>query len=324
MTENDLGLGRVVAEQAEGRLVNKDGTPNSRKYGQGAQTWQRLYLSTLSATWPSFIAWALGLLFLMAGVFAVGYRSLGAEALRGTELLGLADPFFAAFAYSVAILTGVGAGPVVAVGSSAQWLTILESFAGMLALVLGGGLTLARLSRPRAHIRFSRRAVIAPYRGGRGLMFRMINAELGEISDVEVRVSLAIWERNGEERTRRFHQLGLERHRVEYFSLNWTIVHPIDKESPIVGITPERLRDGEAELVVHASGHEETFSTRIITRTSYYTDEITWDGKFADMYVDAPDGVITIDIGRLDRIERLPEGTTALPAADEQSRSIPR
>jgi inward rectifier potassium channel len=322
MTDNDLGLGRVVTEQAEGRLVNKDGTPNSRKYGQGPQTWQRVYLNTLNATWPSFLAWAVGAMLLVAGVFAVGYRSLGPEALSGTDRLGLADPFFAAFAYSVAILTGVGAGPIVAVGSSAQWLTILESLAGLMALGLGGGLTLARLSRPRAHVRFSKRAVIAPYRGGRGLMFRLINAELGEISDVEVRVSLAIWERKDGERIRRFHQLGLERHRVEFFSLSWTVVHPIDKESPLVGITPDRLRDGEAEVLVHATAHEETFSTRIIARASYYTDEITWDGKFADMYVDAPDGVITIDIARLDRIERLPEGATGTPPTDEPIRTL--
>jgi inward rectifier potassium channel len=324
MTDNDLGLGRVVTEQAEGRLVNKDGTPNTRKYGQGARYWQRLYLAALHATWPRFVIWCLGAVLLLAGAFALGYRSLGPEALSGTERLGLSDPFFATFAYSVAILTGVGAGPVVAVGSSAQWLTIIESFTGLLILVLGGGLTLARLSRPRAHIRFSRRAVIAPYHGGRGLMFRLANADVGELSEAEVRVSLAIWERNGGERIRRFHQLGLERHRIEFFSLTWTVVHPIDKDSPLAGVTPERLRDGEAELLVHATAHEETFSTRIIARTSYYTEEITWDGKFADIYVDVPDKVVTVDLGRLDRIERLPEGATSSPAPDELTRALPR
>ena len=324
MPDNDLGFGNVVTEQAEGRLVNKDGTPNTRKYGQGAQTWQRLYLRILGATWPSFLLWALGLTFLVAGVFALGYRSLGPGALSGIEQLGLDDPFFASFAYSVAILTGVGAGPVVAVGPSAQWLTILESIAGLMALGLGGGLTLARLSRPRAHIRFSRRAVIAPYRGGRGLMFRLANADVAELSNAEVRVSLAWWERSNGERVRRFHQLALERDRIEFFSLTWTVVHPIDRESPLAGVTPDRLRDGEAELVVHASAHEETFSTRVIARTSYYTDELTWDGKFADIYVDAPDGIITVDLARLDRIERLAEGATAAPAPNEMTHTLPR
>lgn len=317
MTDNDLGLGRVVTEEAEGRLVNKDGTPNSRKYGLGSQTWQRLYLSALATTWPRYILWFLGVVLLIAGVFAVGFRSLGPEALNGTERFGVNDPFFATFAYSVAILTGVGAGPVVAVGPTAQWLTIAESVGGLLLLVLGGGLTLARLSRPRAKVRFSRRAVIAPYRGGRGLMFRLVNTDASELSDVEIRVSLIWWERKDGKRERRFYQLGLERHRVEFFALAWTVVHPIDRDSPLVGVTPERLRDGEAELFVHATAHEETFSTRIIARTSYYDDEITWDGKFADLYVDAPDRIVTVDITRLDRIERLPEGTTSGPASDE-------
>ena len=324
MTDNDLGLGRVVAEQAEGRYLNKDGTPNSRKYGQGSQSWQRLYLKTLDATWPSFLAWAFGLVLLVAGVFAVGYRSLGPEALNGIDRLGLTDPFFAAFAYSVAILTGVGAGPVTAVGSSAQWLTIFESVAGLVILGLGGGLTLARLSRPRAHIRFSQRAVIAPYRGGRGLMFRLANADIAELSEAEVRVSFAWWERTGGERVRRFHQLALERHRVEFFSLNWTVVHPIDKDSPLAGMNAADLRAAELELLVLATAHEETFSTRIIAHTSYYDDEITWDGKFADMYVDAPDHIITVDIGRLDRIERLEEGVTATPPPGEKQSTLPR
>src|SRR6478735_8138242 len=324
MTDNDLGFGKVVTEQAEGRLVNKDGTPNTRKYGQGPQSWQRLYLRTLGATWPVFIGWTLGLILLVAGVFAIGYRSLGPAALSGIDRLGLTDPFFAAFAYSVAILTGVGAGPVVAVGSSAQWLTILESLAGLVALALGGGLTLARLSRPRAKIQFSRRAVIAPYHGGRALMFRCINADVGEIGDVEVRVSLAYWEGSGPTRIRRFHGLGLERHRVEFFSLNWTVVHPIDKDSPLAGMNAADLRAAELELLVLATAHEETFSTRIIAHTSYYDDEITWDGKFADMYVDAPDHVITVDIGRLDRIERLEEGATATPPPGEKQSTLPR
>jgi inward rectifier potassium channel len=181
-------------------------------------------------------------------------------------------------------------------------------------LALGGGLTLARLSRPRAHIRFSQRAVVAPYRGGRGLMFRVVNAEPGELSDVEVRINLAWYERVGEARERRFHQLALERQRVEFFSLHWTVVHPIDRDSPLAGISPEELHEGKAELLVLATAHEETFSTRVTARTSYLWNEVVWDARFADMFVDSPDGIITVDLERLDRVDRLPEGTTSRAA----------
>lgn len=319
MAENDLGFGRVVLDRVRGRFVNKDGTPNSRKYGVGSQVWSKLYLRSMAASWPSFLAWVVGVALLIAGVFAIGYRSLGPAALDGTDRLGLADPFFAALAYSVGILTGVGAGPVVAVGSTAQWLTIFEAIGGLVGLAVAGGLTLARLLRPRARIRFSQRAVIAPYGDGRGLMFRVANIEPGEVSDAEVRVSLSWYEGEGAARTREFHQLGLERHRIEFFSLHWTVVHPIDRDSPLAGVTPEMLREGRAEILVLLTAHEETFSTRVTARSSYLFDEVTWDAKFADMFVDSPDGIVTVDIERLDRVDRLAEGTTSKPAAAESA-----
>jgi inward rectifier potassium channel len=314
---NDLGFGRVVTQKVRGRFLNKDGTANSRKYGMGRQAWSRLYLRALAVSWPEFLAWLVGLALLVAGVFAIGYRSLGDGALTGTDRLGVTDPFFGAFTYSVGILTGVGGGAVTAVGSTAQWLTILESIGGLVGLAIGGGLTLARLSRPRPHIRFSQRAVIAPYRGGRGLMFRLANAEPGELSDVAVSLSLAWYELVDGNRERRFHELALERTKVEFFSLHWTVVHPIDHESPLAGVTPEELREGKAELLILTTAHEETFSTRVTARTSYLYDEVTWDARFADMFVDSPDGIITVDLGRLDRVDRLPEGATSRPAVGE-------
>lgn len=321
--ENDLGFGRVLTERSRGRFLNKDGTPNSRRYGLGGRAWSRLYLRALDLSWPQFLICLFGLALLVAGVFALGYRNLGPTALSGTERFGLSDPFFIAFTYSVGILSGVGAGPVVAVGSTAHWLTVFESMAGLLGLVLAAGIILARLARPQARIRFSQRAVVAPYGDGRGLMFRFANVEPGEASDAEIRVSLAWYEQVGEQRKRRFHALALERQRVEFLSLYLTVVHPIDRTSPLAGITPEELREAKAELLVLVTAQEETFSTRITARTSYLWDEVAWDARFADIFVDSPDGIVTVDIGRLGRLDRLPEGSTSRPAPGELSPAPP-
>src|SRR6478672_4957693 len=86
----DLGFGRVVAQAVRGRFLNRDGRPNSVKYGLGAQRAARFYLSALDASWPAFIGWMMGVLLLMNGVFALAYLALGNGALRGTESLGLA------------------------------------------------------------------------------------------------------------------------------------------------------------------------------------------------------------------------------------------
>ena len=313
----DLGFGRVVTQEARGRFLEKDGTPNSRKYGMGSQFWARLYLRALSATWPSFLVWLLGLELLVNGIFALGYLGLGPTALAGTEALGITDPFLRAFCFSVGVFTTVGTGPMHAVGSTANWLVSLESLGGTLSLIGAGGLMLTRLIRPRARVRFSQSAVIAPYEGGRGFMFRIVNLSLSEMMNVDARVNLAWFEEVNGRRQRRIYPLALERGQVEFFTLHWTVVHPITVDSPLRGVTPEQLRRAEAEFLVLITGLEESFSTRVTARSSYRFDEVRWDAKFADIFIPSPDGVITIDADRLDRFDRLPEGSTATPSPGE-------
>lgn len=314
---SDLGFGRVVAQQVRGRFLTREGLPTSRKYGLGAQRAEHFYLNALNARWPTFIGWLVGVLLLMNGCFALAYVALGAGALQGGGGWALDDPFLRALSFSVAVFTTTGTGTMHAVGPTAHWLVVLESIIGPLTLLAAGGLLVARLTRPRMRLRFSDSAVVAPYQGGRGLMFRMVNVQPGELSDVQVRVNLALFQEVDGRRERKFHLLKLERDSVEFFTLNWTVVHPITADSPIRGFTPDRLREAEAELLISVSAHEETFSTRVTARSSYVWDEIQWDAKFASVFASGPDGALAIDVERLDRTERLPEGTTSVAAAIE-------
>lgn len=321
---SDLGFGRVVAQAVRGRFLGRDGRPNSKKYGLGPQRTDRLYLAALEAGWPAFLGWLMGILLLMNGCFALAYLALGDGSLRGTELLGLDDPFLRAFTYSVGIFTTTGSGVTYAFGPTANWLANLESFIGPITLVVSFGLLIARLTRPRMRLAFSESAVVAPYEGGRGLMFRMVNLQPGELSDVQARVTLVRFEELDGVRERTFHQLALERSSVEFFTLHWTVVHPITADSPLAGVTPESLADSQAELLVSVRALEETFSTRVSARSSYLWDEVRWDVKFASIFANGPDGVIAIDVERLSRTERLAEDATRQPAALETSPVLAR
>ena len=310
--EADLGFGAVVAREQRARLLGPDGRPQSRKFGLGSQWPSRAYQAALAASWPAFLGWSIGGLLLLNGCFALLWRSLGDGAIAGSDALQLADPFLRALAFSTGLFTTTGTEGMHAVGATAHWLFVLESLFGPMVLVALGGLMVARLTRPRARIRFSTGMVMAPYRGGRGLMFRLVNVAPGELNDVEVRVNLAIYLPTAEgKRERRFYQLALERTKVEFFTLHWTVVHPLDAASPLRDITPEQLRAGSAEFLVIAHAHEETFSTRVTARRSYVAADVRWDAKFADMFVPSPDGVITIDVERLDKVDRLAEGATS-------------
>ncbi len=313
----DLGFGRVVANAVRGRFLSRTGVPTSRKYGLGAQRAERFYLLALNARWPQFLVWLVGTVLLVNGVFALAYRALGPSALSGTAALGLADPFLRAFAFSVGVFTTTGTDGVHAVGATAHWLVIAESIFGVLYFVGASGLVIARLTRPRMRLRFSESAIVAPYEGGRGLMFRMVNERPGELSDVRVRVTLVWFEYFDGVRERNFHDLELERDSVELFTLHWTVVHPITATSPLCGITPEALAAAEAELVISVSAHEETFSTRVRTRTSYLWEDLRWDVRFASIFTSAPDDVIAIDVERLSQTEPLADGATRRPAVIE-------
>jgi inward rectifier potassium channel len=258
-------------------------------------------------------------LLLINGCFALAYLALGPNALRGTDQLGLDDPFLRAFSFSVGVFTTTGTAPMFAVGATAHWLAILESFFGPITLVVAFGLVIARLTRPRMRLAFSESAVVAPYEGGRGVMFRIVNLQPSEMSDVQVRVNLVRFEDFDGVRERNFHELALERSSVEFFTLHWTIVHPITAASPLAGVTPESLAASQAEFLIFVTALEETFSTRVSTRSSYLWDEVRWDVKFASIFANGPDGVIAIDVERLSRTERLDEGATRRPAELERT-----
>jgi len=319
---SDLGFGRVVAQSVRGRFLNRDGKPNSKKYGLGAQRAARFYLTALDVSWPAFVGWMFSVLLLMNGCFALAYLALGDSALHGSEQLGLTDPFLRAFTFSIGVFTTTGTGVMYAYGTTSNWLANLESFVGPITLVVAFGLLIARLTRPRMRIGFSESAIVAPYEGGRGLMFRIVNLQPGELSDVQCRVNLAWFEEIGGVRERNFHNLTLERPSVEFFTLHWTVVHPITADSPLAGITPEALAASQAEFLIFVSALEETFSTRVSTRSSYLWDEVRWDVKFASIFAHGPDDVIAIDVERLSRTEPTEEGATRTPSPIE--RATPR
>jgi inward rectifier potassium channel len=90
----------------------------------------------------------------------------------------------------------------------------------------------------------------------------------------------------------------------------------------LAGITPEALAAAQAEFLIVISALDETFSTRVSTRSSYLWDELRWDVKFASIFANGPEGVIAIDVERLSRTEPLDDGATRTPAAIEHARPL--
>lgn len=302
----DTGFG-VQAAQIGGRFINKDGSFNMRKEGIPLLDRISFFSNLLELSWSEFFGFVL-LFYLTANIFftslylLAGYHQL--QGLLSDTSWGRAKEIFF---FSTETFTTVGYGRVNPVGDLAHTISSLESLTGFLSFALLTGLLYGRFSRPRAYIAFSENALISPYKDGIGLMFRMVPYKVNHsITDAQITVSVAFIETENDKPIYKFYKLKLERERVDTFSMNWTVVHPIDEESPVLGLTQEDMKNADLEIYVQVSGFDNIFSSMVMHRTSYRYEEIVHGAKFKPMYRESPDGNTTIlELHKLNEFDKV-------------------
>ena len=138
-------------------------------------------------------------------------------------------------------------------------------------------------------------------------MFRLAPYKNNSLSDVEVKVTLAITTEENGKLTDKFFDLELEFSKINGLSLSWTIVHPIDDKSPFYGLNKEDIANTDMEVMVYVKAFDSVFSNSVISRTSYVSSEIVWGAKFKMMYHPSEDKKKTIlDVSKLNVYENLP------------------
>jgi inward rectifier potassium channel len=303
--ERDLGFGSVVARESRERLLNQDGSFNVQRTGLPFLSSLHLYHTLISMSWKMFIAQTLLLYFLSNVVFGILYAGLGAESLVDSSTTPTENLLLRGFFFSVQTFATIGYGTIHPVGLLPNLLVTIESYYSMIMTALITGIVFARFARPTARVIFSQTAVVAPYRGIEGLMFRLVNGRRSQLIEVEAKVMLARFIESGGKVTRRFDFLELERDRVAFFPLAWTIVHPITEDSPLYGLTIKDLEKADAEILILLSATDETFASVVHTRSSYKPSEINFGYKFVNLYNKVENGEpISINIKKLSQIEK--------------------
>jgi inward rectifier potassium channel len=295
----DLGFGARVLEREHTRFLNRDGTFNVVRLG--LPWWKSLnpYHALVTCSWWTFYG-LLGAGYLATNLlFAVGYLACGPEALAGASSVTIQDRFFDAFFFSVQTLATIGYGALSPRGLAANTLVAIEALMGLLGVALATGLSFSRFARPQARIRFAERAVVAPYREGWGFMFRLANERSSQLVEVQATVVLSyLAAGEGGRKTRKFSPLLLERDKVMFFPLHWTVVHPITPESPMASLDARALAEGDAEIFVLMTAFDEASSQTVHTRTSYKATEIVFGARYQDIFVGSGDKP-TIDMSVL-------------------------
>jgi inward rectifier potassium channel len=303
--ERDLGFGSKVLQSSGARFLNRDGSFNVVRENQSFLRSLNLYHEMLNAPLWVFYTVILSVYLLLNLIFAGLYLLCGPGALRGSIAVAPGQRFLEAFFFSVQTLATIGYGHLSPAGDAANGLVAIEALVGLMSVAFATGLSFARFSRPLAHILYSEHAIIAPYRGITGFMFRIINERRNQLIEVKARVTLSRMVNENGRRIRKLEPLPLERTTVLFFPLHWTLVHPIDEKSPLYGVTPEGLRESEAEFLILLTGTDETFSETVHSRSSYLAEEVVVGMRFKDIFVEGGDGRPRIDMRRFHELERV-------------------
>jgi len=302
----DLGFGSVVSRESHQRLLNRDGTFNVRRSGYSLLSSLSAYQALVTISWSHFALVILVSYLLLNSIFAGAYLLCGPDALHATVNDELGSGFLRAFFFSVETFATIGYGGVTPAGLAANIIVTIESLVGLLSLALATGILFARFSKPTAKIMYSRNAVIAPYRETIAFEFRIANERKNQIIELEAKVLFSRFEPFDGSASRRYYNLALERNKVAFFPLSWTIVHPIEPNSPLYGLTEQDLRETQAEFLILLTGIDETFSQTVHSRSSYRAEEVIWNARFTDVFERGTrDEELQIDIQRLHNIERL-------------------
>jgi inward rectifier potassium channel len=295
----DTGFGENAAQMG-GRMVNRDGSFNIQRLGISVRDRVSSYHSMLTMPRWRFLLVIFVAYFLINCFFTLLYWLAGPSGLEGVEhghgFTRLKDLFF----FSTQTFTTVGYGRVNPVGELTNWIAAIESLIGFLSFAIAAGLLYGRFSRPRSFVRFSEKMLLANYKGGKALMFRLVGYKDDHLlTNAEIRVSARLFTPEG---TYQFYNLDLERSHVDSLVLNWTVVHPIDQNSPFDGLTIEQIKALQPEVSALLIGFDEVYSSTVMARNSYALSDLLFGFRFAPMYFRGKSNT-KLDLSLLDSVE---------------------
>jgi inward rectifier potassium channel len=291
----ELGFGTNTTDNMQ-RLINPDGTSNVRYVGTPKYTMAEVFHWLTRLSWARFLSYVVILYAIVNFIFALFYYWAGVENL-GIMPTNPALDILECFFFSTQTFTTVGFGKISPTGISSNVIASIESLLGVLTFALVTGSIYGRFSRPVAHIVTSDNILVSPYKDITGLMFRIASKrKRSMLIQNEIDVSLGLNEEIDGIVRRRFYILELELQRINFLNLSWTVVHPIDEDSPLYGLSPEDIAERKAEFIILYSGKEETTNQTVMEKFSYFFTELVWNAKFKPMVKLEDDGARLVDL----------------------------
>jgi inward rectifier potassium channel len=293
-TNNDTGFGSN-ATYVGGRFINKDGSFNLRREGTSFLRRIGIYQKMLTTPTWKFIMVILIFYVVINVFFTAIYLLIGPDQLQGMISQSGWPRLKEVFYFSTQTYTTLGYGRINPLGDAANIISSLEALTGFLSFAIATGLIYGRFSKPKSYLLFTDNALIGPYGDKTAFMFRIVTYKDNHtLTNVEIKLNAALRVEENGTPTYKFYDLTLERYKVDNLPMNWTVVHPIDENSPLYGFTQEDMVAADAEIYVLIIAFDDVFSSPVLKRTSYTYREMLFGKKFVPMYRESEDGTTTI------------------------------
>ncbi|QSE96220.1 ion channel [Fulvivirga lutea] len=300
----DPGTGTDYKQYSK-RVINKDGSFNVLKSGL-KPSYRNTYQELIKMSWPQFFVVIFAFLIAVNALFALLYVITGVDGISSIVPGSFGSDFLNAFFFSFQSFTTVGYGAMAPISTDTHIIVLLETVSGWLCFALVTGILYGRFSKPSARLKYSKNILIAPYKDNINcLQFRIANMRKSMLINMEATVMIVLVDKKKGQTTRQFLPLELERDKILFFPLNWTIVHPIDEKSPLYNKSIEDLRKLDMEVLTLIKGFDDTFSQTVHSRYSYKCDELIMGAKFVPAYDTIESGDFMLDFDKMDEYDKL-------------------
>lgn len=258
-----------------------------------------IYYRMLTMPWWAMLL-SLGAVFLVTnGLFALAYLATGG--IEGAKPGSFADAFF----FSAQTLGTIGYGAMHPTGFAANIVAVFESLVSVLFIALATGLVFTRFSRSTECVVFSDFACLSLMDGEPTLTIRIGNDREGAIMDASVHMTMFRTHHTAEGVTMyRMKELKLARDNTSALGRTFTLIHHVNAESPLHGLSPQDWEKDEIELLVNVVGTDDTLLQPVYGRARYLPNEVKWGARFTDILEELPNGKLRLDVRKFDDITK--------------------
>ncbi len=282
-------------------IFDEDGNPNVKKVGMSRQNMFSLYHYLVTISWPRFFSLTLLYYVVINLLFAALYYAINPQGI-GMEAEPDIPVFWNLFFFSTHTLTTVGYGTVHPQG---LWMNIIASFEmywGLLNFAIMAGLVYGKFSIPKAFVKFSDKVLVELGKNDEvdSIMFRLIPYKQKAIfSDANIYILLMTRQLvDGKERYR-FYPMDSEMSSIKSLALNWTIVHRVDGDSPLVNFKKEQMKEDIYQIIVYFSAYDEFYANSVKKRKVYTAENVEFNEIFAPMYRARSNGGTLLELNKL-------------------------